>query len=109
MSDLENILAQQIKWAKLPAPHREYSHVIPKRKYRFDFAWPEFKFAVEVQGGTWIKAAHSTGGGIERDCEKIILAQLEGWKVFPVTRGQIEDGNALGWIKSALKQYMEQK
>lgn len=109
MSDLENILVQQIQWAKLPAPHREYCHVIPKRKYRFDLAWPEFRFAVEVQGATWIKAAHSTGGGIERDCEKIVLAQLAGWNVFPVTGGQIQSGLAIRWIQSALRQYEETK
>lgn len=67
----------------LPAPVYEYRH-IPGRKYRLDVAFPAHKVGVEVQGGLWIKAAHSTGAGIKRDMEKRNLGILNGWRVLEV-------------------------
>jgi hypothetical protein len=73
---------------------------IPGRKYRFDFALKNL--LVEVQGGIWTVGGHSTGGGITRDAEKAILAQLEGWKVFHITKEHITSGKALTWVMLAL-------
>jgi len=73
---------------------------IPGRKFRFDFALKNL--LVEVQGGTWVLGGHSSGSGIAKDCEKTILAQLEGWRVFPVTAQQIKSGEALRWIQKAV-------
>jgi len=100
MSDLENALAMQIKWAKLPEPEREFCRAIPGRKFRFDFAWPEFRLLVEVQGGTWINGGHSSGSGIARDCEKGNLATLAGWKVLHVTGDQIRSGIAIQFLQT---------
>jgi very-short-patch-repair endonuclease len=57
------------------------------RKWRFDFAWPEDKVAVELEGGTWSgrKMAHNTGTGIQRDIEKHNAAALMGWTVLRYT------------------------
>lgn len=57
--------------------------------FRFDFAWLKQRVAVEVQGSTWVKGAHSTGAGIERDCEKLDLAACSGWRVLYFTSSQI--------------------
>ena len=101
MSDLEEILAHQIKLKGLPVPNREYP-AIPGRRFRFDFAWPIERLLVEVQGGTWAPGGHSTGTGIARDCEKRNLAVLLGWRCLDVTTEQIRQGKAIRWIEEAL-------
>jgi hypothetical protein len=58
--------------------------------------------AVEVQGGVWIKSAHTTGYGVNRDCLKLSMAAAVGWRVLPVTREMIESGDAVRLIAQAL-------
>jgi hypothetical protein len=55
-----------------------------------DFAWPDARVAVEIQGGTWVKGGHSTGAGIRRDVTKSNLAQLSGWACLALTADMIE-------------------
>ena len=99
-SKLENLIGQHIRAHKLPPPERNYK-AIPGRKLEFDFAWPPIKLAVEVQGGVWAKGGHTSGVGANRDCEKLCLAQLEGWILLPVTTNQIRSGEAIKWILRA--------
>lgn len=74
----------------------------PKRAWRFDFAYPEAKLAIEVDGGTWINGGHSRGSGIEKDCEKLAAAVILGWRVMRATTNQIKDGTAAFWVEQAL-------
>ena len=99
----EEVLAQQIAWAKLPEPVREFA-AINGRRFRFDFAWPKHNLLVEVQGGTFAasKLGHSSGMGINRDCEKLNVAILAGWRVLHVDTKHIHSGQALKWIQEAL-------
>ena len=101
MSDLEELLAFQLRVAKLPAPEREYRFA-PPRRFRADFAWPDHKLLVEVDGATWSQGRHARGSGIERDAEKYSLAAVHGWRVVRVTRAMVEDGHALGLIEQAM-------
>lgn len=57
----------------------------PKRRWRFDFAIPEIKVAIEIEGGVYTNGRHTRGLGYEKDCEKYNTAILEGWKVFRIT------------------------
>ena len=103
-SALEQALAFQIRAAGLPEPRREYQ-AIPGRRYRWDFAWPLpgwDALLVEVHGGIWKPGGHSSGKGITRDCEKLTLATLAGWRCIAVTKEHIESGQALKWIQQAL-------
>jgi very-short-patch-repair endonuclease len=60
------------------------------RKWRFDFAWPDIKVAVEVEGGVWMaRGGHTTGSGYTGNCEKYNEALLDGWRVFRLTPDQI--------------------
>ena len=97
-SKLEIALAQQLDLAGIP--YQREIMPIPGRKYRFDFAIKGT--LIECQGQIWGIGGHTSGTGMTRDCEKTILAQLEGWRVFPVTSEQIKSGQALSWIKQAL-------
>ena len=73
---------QRLLWCYgIEGYEREYrfSKVVG-RNHRFDFAWPDRKVAVEVDGGTHLK-----GGGrhnTDRDREKLNLAAALGWRVL---------------------------
>jgi len=54
----------------------------PERRWRFDFAWPGVKVAVEIQG---FGGGHQSIGGLCRDAEKWREAILLGWTVVPFT------------------------
>jgi len=101
VSDLEETLALLMRDAGLPEPVREY-RFCPTRKFRLDFAWPAHKLGVEVQGGTWIKGGHTTGGGLERDYDKLNTASAGGWTVLMFSRKMIESGYAVEMIKQVM-------
>lgn len=84
-------------------PEREYLFH-PTRRWRFDFAFPDRAVAVEVQGGIYgaARSGHSTGRGIERDCEKLCYAALAGWRVFPLTERAIKSGSGILLVLKAL-------
>ena len=64
--------------------HRpETEYVFHKtRKWRFDFAWPEHKVALEVEGGAFAYGRHTRPSGFKKDMEKYNQACLYGWRVF---------------------------
>jgi very-short-patch-repair endonuclease len=64
--DLEETLMLLIRDAGLPEPVRQY-RFDKVRRFKLDFAWPDLKLGVEVNGGTWVKSGHTTGGGLDRD------------------------------------------
>ncbi len=75
------------------------------RLYRFDYAIPEFKIGIEINGGVWAKghSGHSSGKGIMRDYEKSNLAQSLGWKVLTMVPSQIKNYEALQLLINLLK------
>ena len=101
-SKLEETLALQIRVTKLPPPLREF-RFHPQRRWRFDFAWPAAKLAVEVEGGVYSGGRHTRGKGFENDCEKQNSAVLRGWRVLRFTGPQVKSAYALAVIESALK------
>lgn len=106
-SSLEARLLLQLRALRLPEPDREVE-LIPGRKFRWDFAWPAHRLAVEVQGGEWMaKGGHNSGRGIQRDAEKAALATLAGWRQLSVTGSMVRSGRALSLIESALMQRPE--
>ncbi len=70
--------------AVLPAPTPEYRFA-PPRRWRFDYAWPHHKVALEVEGGVFSGGRHTRGAGFLNDMEKYNAATLAGWKVLRVT------------------------
>lgn len=101
MSALEDTLLMHISGYEMPPPEREY-RFHPKRKWRFDLAWPERKIAAEVEGATWANGRHTRGSGFEADCEKYNTAALLGWTVYRFTGKMIESGDAIDTIRCAL-------
>ena len=85
-SELETLFARGLSLLapEAPAPVREYTFA-PPRRWRFDFAWPEARVAVEVEGGTWDRGRHTRGAGYAGDCAKYNAAVLGGWRVLRFT------------------------
>ena len=69
----------------LKAPVAEYKFC-PDRKWRFDFAWPNVRVAVEIDGGILSGGRHTTSiSGRLRDIEKLNTAAVLGWLVLTAT------------------------
>ena len=56
-----------------------------QRKFRFDYAVPELKLAIEYEGLMSDKSGHTTIAGYSKDCSKYNLATAQGWKVLRYT------------------------
>lgn len=56
------------------------------RKYRFDWAIPDLKLAIEFEGGIFQKkSGHNTATHYTKDANKYNLAQSDGWKILRFT------------------------
>jgi very-short-patch-repair endonuclease len=83
-SPLERRFINLIIENKLPIPETEYKFD-KTRRWRFDFAYPKIKLAIELEGGIWSRGRHTRGIGYIKDCEKYNAAVLQGWKVLRYT------------------------
>ena len=54
----------------------------PTREWRFDFAVPAARVAIEVEGGIWNGGRHFREEGWRRDLEKYNEAAACGWLVI---------------------------
>jgi hypothetical protein len=93
---LEEQLKAQLADYGLPQWESNY-HFYPGRRLEMDVAWPKYKVGIEVQGGIWIKGGHSSGTGLLRDYEKLMLANELGWQLFFVASNMLDD---LSFIKT---------
>ena len=86
----------------LPVPVRQHKfHAI--RKWRFDFAWPKARVAIELDGGIFLpKSRHTHPISFEKDHQKFNAAVLLGWRVGRFTKGMMKSGEAESWLKQAL-------
>lgn len=100
-TELEDELAFQLRAAKLPKPEREFRFAAPRR-WRFDFAWPDRKLAVEVEGGIWAAGRHNRPLGMMADMEKYNAATLLGWRVLRVAAKHVHSGAAFTLAEQAL-------
>ena len=103
-SDLESTLTWQMRVDNLPGPQMEY-RFDDTRRWRFDFAWPDCRLAVEVNGGEWSEGRHSRGSGVAGDYEKLNAATIAGWRVLQFTGSQVRDGTAINTIRQALGEF----
>src|ERR1041385_1632066 len=63
-SDGERAMWTLMDWQRLPKPTTEYRFA-PPRRWRFDFAWPEGRLALEVEGGSFVAGRHTRGTPFE--------------------------------------------
>ena len=55
------------------------------RKWRFDYAMPDLKVAIEIDGGVWDYGRHNRPQGYIDDMEKLNTAASMGWLVLRFT------------------------
>lgn len=80
----DDLFVKLCKAKGLPEPEREH-RFHPERKWRWDFAWPDAKLALEVDGGVWTGGKHGRGSGIVKDHEKRNAGTVLGWRLLVVT------------------------
>lgn len=85
----------------IPSAVREYKFH-PTRKFRLDFAWPDLKFAVEIEGGLFKGGRHQTMKGFIGDCEKYEAAMILGWVVYRVPGPWIAEGQRMIWREDTM-------
>jgi very-short-patch-repair endonuclease len=57
----------------------------PARKWRFDYAIPSLKIAIEYEGIFADKSRHTTFKGYNADADKYNTAAVMGWRVIRLT------------------------
>lgn len=68
-----------------------YAKTKRSKRYRLDFAHPNSRTGIEIQGGVYMRGRHVTGSGYERDCRKYNLAYTSGWTIFLLTSTMAKD------------------
>jgi very-short-patch-repair endonuclease len=107
MTNLELILYAALKTEGLTDGMEHEYRFDPDRRWRFDFAWPALKIAVEIEGGQYVNGRHQRAAGFAADCEKYNAAQLVGWRVFRFSTRQVINGTAFVFIKAIFDKKME--
>jgi very-short-patch-repair endonuclease len=78
----------------------------PTRRWRFDWAWPDRKLALEIDGGLWQPGGgrHNRGVGYVKDLEKLNEATILGWRVLRVQPQDMTSGRGADLVARALKE-----
>ena len=92
----------ELKGARFP-PHVREHRFHARRKWRFDWAWPAQRVALEFEGGQYTASRHRSVKGFAGDCEKYNEAALLGWTLIRVTRDHLDSGAYLEWLRRALR------
>lgn len=73
------------------------------REWKFDYAWPKEKVAVEQDGGIGKKLpSHSSIGNIRRDMQKGNEAQRQGWRFIRIEPPQLRQMATIDLIAELL-------
>lgn len=101
VSKPEALLSLQLRATKIEPPATEYMFH-PERRWRFDFAWPSRRIAVEIEGGIATGGRHVRPAGFREDTVKYNEATLAGWHLLRVLPEDVKSGRALLLIERAL-------
>jgi len=77
----DRIFLAALAQAGIPSPVAEFKFH-PVRKWRMDFAWPEQKVFLEVDGGIWCGGRHTRAREMLKSWEKENAAATQGWRVL---------------------------
>lgn len=110
MSELERVFSH---WLTLLAPGALAGAVVeyrfsPPRRWRFDWAWPACRVAVEIDGGQW--AARGGRHNSDKDREKLNAAAAGGWRVLRFSGAMLaaDPAGCIEQVQAALS-YSEQR
>jgi hypothetical protein len=119
MTLLEDRVGLELRLRGIPAPEREYRFAALAtggtgagcrerlaraglQDWRLDFAWPDQRIALEVEGGVWSRGRHVRPAGFLGDVSKYNAVTMQGWRLLRVT-GTREDAPVYRWLESELK------
>lgn len=83
-------------------PYAREVAIIAGRRWRWDFLVGN-DLAIEIQGGTWIRGAHSRGTGQRRDCAKQNAAVKAGYRPLAYTTEMVLSGEAIADVLTLLR------
>lgn len=101
----ERMFAQQFAALRLAAPLPQFKFAKALgREWTADFAWPDLKLLLEVDGGVWRRGggAHSHPSNILRDMEKQNDATLLGWRVLRFSTDEVKSGHAVRFVERVM-------
>lgn len=100
----EELFLYWCRAVKLPEPVRNH-RFNRLRRFEIDFAWPQWKIGVEIQGGVWMngRGAHSRPVNILRDMFKHNMLIDDGWRVWHYTPGQVRTGEAIQHLDQIIR------
>lgn len=87
--------------AGLPVPTLEH-RFDPIRRWRFDYAWPSAKVALEVDGSIWTNGRHTRGSGWLKDTEKLNRAAVLGWRMLRCTPDTLTSAETIATLREIL-------
>lgn len=90
----------------IPPPEPEY-RFWPTRRWRIDFAWPQYMLAVEVEGGVWVKGRHVHPTSFVKDMEKYNHLALAGFRLLRFQPKEVANGSAGRMILDFILRYQE--
>jgi hypothetical protein len=119
MTLLEDRVGLELRLRGIPAPEREHRFAALAtggtgtgcreriaraglQDWRLDFAWPDQRIALEVEGGVWSRGRHVRPAGFLGDVSKYNAVTMQGWRLLRVT-GTREDAPVYRWLESELK------
>ena len=74
----------------------------PVRKWRFDYAIPTAKIAIEVEGGVWTGGRHTSPKGFLNDIEKYNTATIMGWRLLRTTPDRLCSNETLQMVRDII-------
>lgn len=113
--DLANYLASALRAIAPDLPEFETERVFALktfgREWRFDIAFPEYRVAVEVDGGRFVKGRHNDPVKFADESAKRTAAGMLHWKVLQIPGDKVKAQMAtiIDMIRCALGQHVEPK
>jgi very-short-patch-repair endonuclease len=75
----------------------------PIRKWRYDYAIPEYKVALEVEGGVWTEGRHTRPRGFLGDIEKYNSGTVMGWMILRTTPDRLLTKGTIDMLQLAIR------
>ncbi len=94
----QNAVSWAVTGAGIGSPVLKEYKFHPKRRWKFDFALPNLKLAIEIEGAVWTHGRHTRGKGYIADMEKYTMASMMDWRVIRLTPDQLIKGDLKKWM-----------
>jgi hypothetical protein len=102
---MKKIFTDKLLWKSFGLPEPVAEHKFHnERKWRFDYAWPDKKVALEVEGGIWCGGRHVSPQGFIKDMDKYNAAAVLGWRILRTQPKKLISLGTVQMVKEALAQ-----